>query len=151
MALDPIKVELSKFEHLEILRQEVEQREAELKETEKSVRAILWENERLKYLQSLHPTFAQLAAPNAGAGQLKQLQELREVLGAALAAAQDALKVLEAEMKGQRPPPSPPRKQLSAVPLAPKAPGAPLGAAPRNRFDVGDPFRAQRPGGEAKS
>ena len=151
MAMDPIKVELSKFEHLEILRQEVEQREAELKETEKSVRAILWENERLKYLQSLHPTFAQLVAPNAGAGQLKQLQELREVLGAALVAAQDALKILEVEMKGQRPPASPPRKQLSAVPLPPKAPGASLGAAPRNRFDVGDPFRAQRPGGEPKT
>lgn len=133
MALEPINIQLSKFEQIEVLRQEIELREEELKETEKSIRVVLWEFERIKYLSTVHPLFKQLPQP-AEAASLPQLQANREALGQAIEALKTALATLENETKGMQPPPT--RAGL---------PGA--AAAPRKKFDSFDDFRSRNPGG----
>jgi len=83
MPLPPIQIQLTKFENIEILRQEIELREEELKQTEKYIRGILWEVERQKYLQTVHPLFQQLQTP-AEAANLPQFHSNREALAAAV-------------------------------------------------------------------
>lgn len=135
MALEPINIQLSKFEQIEVLRQEIELRGEELKETEKSIRAVLWEIERIKYLSTVHPLFRQLPQP-AEAANLPQLQANREALGQAIEALKVSLTALEGETKGMQPPPA--RAGM---------PGAGAGAAPRKKFDSFDDFRTRNPGG----
>jgi len=141
MAAPPIAVQLTKFEQLEILRTEVKEREEELKQNEKQIRSLLYEVERIRYLQTLHPLFQQLRAP-AELQQLPQLQQQRELLADALRVLTGAITQLEAETAGMTPPPSTQR---------PAAPGAAGAAGARRRFDSFDDFRANRPAGDAGS
>jgi hypothetical protein len=132
MALPPIQVSLTKFEQIEILRAEIDLREKELHETDKQIRKIMFENERQKYLQGIHPAFQQLSPPE-GMEQLAQLNLNRETLGTACEALRAALGALEAETGG----PSAPRAQ-AASPAA----GA---ASRRPKFDSFEKFGQNKP------
>lgn len=152
MALPPIQVQLSKFEQIEILRQEIELREEEFKQTEKYIRTIMWEVERQKYLQSIHPLFQQLQPP-AEAASLVQFAANREALQSAIDVMKAQLLALEAETRGQ----AAPAGLRASMPQRPGAPGAAAGAAggipgaPKRKFDNFDDFRTQRPGGPPKA
>ncbi|HYG74352.1 MAG TPA: hypothetical protein VEK08_05040 [Planctomycetota bacterium] len=130
MPAAPISVQLSKFEHIEILRSEIEAREEELKQTERQIREILWELERQQYLQSLHPLFQKLEAPK-DAANLQQLNGMRDALTDAIQIMKHSLAALEAETAGQSAPPS---RGLSRAAAAP-GPAAPAPPGPRRKFD----------------
>jgi hypothetical protein len=144
MALPPIHLQLSKFEQIEILRAEIELREGELKQAEKQIRDTLYELERQRYLQSVHPIFSQLPPPEQAAN-LTQFNANREALGEAIQAMQTTLGALEAETAGQVAPPS---RGLN-TPRPGTAPGTGAGALPprRPKFDSFDDFRANKGGG----
>ncbi|MCY3022572.1 MAG: hypothetical protein NTW87_26630 [Planctomycetota bacterium] len=135
MSLPPLAVQLSKFEQIEILRLEIEAREEELHQLERRIRETLFEIERQRYLQTLHPLFQQLQPP-PDAAQLPQLNARRDALGEALKTMQASLAALERETAGQARPPSAPRG----------GPNASL-SGPRRRFDSFEDFRANRPPG----
>ncbi len=97
MGLDPISVSLTKFQQLEILRQEEEDRAKEMAEVEKRIRNILWEMERLKYLQRVHPHYMSVKPPEE-ASALADLEKYRQSLGGALAAIKIAIQALEKEL-----------------------------------------------------
>jgi hypothetical protein len=76
MSLQPIQVALGPYEKLEILREEKENLDKHLKAVERSIRDILREVERQKYLQSIAKYYRSLQQPE-GVARLKQLEELR--------------------------------------------------------------------------
>jgi chromosome segregation ATPase len=131
MPAPPITVQLTKFEHLEILRAEIETREGELKQLERQVREILFEMERQKYLQTVHAVFRELRPP-ADAVNLPQLQARRETVTEAVQALQATVANLERETAGQVP-----------TGTARPATGAP-GARPGRKFDSFEDFKANR-------
>ena len=140
MALPPIQIQLSKFEQLEIVRAEIELREKELKQTEKSIREVLFEVERQRYLQTIHPIFSQLPPPEQAAN-LPQLHANREALAAAIEAMQAAVKALEGATAGQTAPPSRGlgalrQQQAGAGGSAAGAPAAATAAPRRAKFDT---------------
>jgi len=144
MALPPIAVQLSKFEQLEIVRQEIEARETELKHVEKQIRDCMFELERQRFLQTLHPIFQQMTKPEQAA-HLPQLNANRESLSGAIQSMQGALAALEGETAGQHAPPSRnPGLQRAGPGAAPAA-----GAAPRRaKFDSFEDFRAAKGPGQ---
>lgn len=132
MPAPPITVQLSEFQQLEILRLELAAREEELHQTEAKIREVLFELERLKYLQGLNQLYQKQPQPQEAAN-LSQMQARREALRDALDALQAALSALEKETVGQ----------------TPHARGAGLGApatsaGPKRRFDSFDDFKASR-------
>lgn len=137
MALPPIQISLTNFEQLEILRDEIETRTEELKETEKQIRAALYDKARIEYLRSQHPIFQQLEEPPALA-QLDQYQAYRDALSEAIGRMRESLKALEAETRGQQAPPG------TQAPSA--RPGIPPPAAGRRaaKFDDFDAFKNAR-------
>ncbi len=141
MASPPIAITLSKFEQLEILRAEIELREGELKQVEKQIRDCMFELERQRFLQTIHPVFAQLAPPEQAAN-LPQLHANRETLADAVRTMQAMMTQLESETAGQSAPAS--RNPGLQRPGAP----APAAGAPRRaKFDSFEDFRATKPGG----
>ena len=104
MALPPITVELTVFAKIEILRQEIEKRKEELKETEKTIRQVMTELERQKYLKSLHALFQQIEDPPQAA-QLNDYVAYRDAVSEAVAIMQQTLTQLETETKGATPSP----------------------------------------------
>jgi len=151
MALPPIQVQLSPFEQLEILRQEVGLREEEFKETEKYIRQLQFEVERQNYLKSIHPLFQQLQAP-AEAANMPQLLANREALAVAIDTMKAALAALEAATKGKAVPPGA-RTALPGRPGAPQVPGVPglAGVPKRAKFESFDDFRIQKPPGPPRT
>jgi hypothetical protein len=141
MPLPPITVQLSKFEQLEIVRQEIEARETELKHIEKQIRDCMFELERQRYLQTIHPIFQQLAKPEQAAHR-PQLHAGREAVAGAIQNMQAALAALEAETAGQNAPPSrnPGLQRPTGVGSGQQAAAAPR----RAKFDSFDDFRAAR-------
>src|SRR5258708_618497 len=134
MALPTISVQLSKFEHIEILREEIEAREKELQESERKIREILWASEKQRYLKSLHPFFLTALQDSPEAAQIPQLHIRREALFQALEIMRAQLAQVEAETAGQTAPPSQgaPQKKLSELQAqGPK----------KNRFDSFDDFK----------
>ena len=102
----------------------------------------MFELERQRFLQTIHPVFAQLAPPEQSAN-LPQLHANRETLSDAIRSMQAVMTQLEGETVGQAAPPS--RNPGLQRPGAP-APAA--GAAPRRaKFDSFEDFRATKPGG----
>jgi len=151
MALPPIQVQLSPFEQLEILRQEVELRGEELKETEKYIRQLQFEVERQNYLKSIHPLFQQLQAP-AEAANMPQLLANREALAGAIDTMKAALASLELAAKGRAVSPGvrPTMPTRPGVPPLPSAPGL-AGVPKRAKFDSFDDFRMQKPPGPPRT
>lgn len=141
MPLAPISIQLSNFQQIEILRDQIEQFEEELKKTESRIRDVLYQVEKQRYLRTVHSIFQQLAdAPDSQA--LPELHVTREALADALDVMKTSLASLEATSG-----PTPPR---SAPPLQRPIPTRTAGVAPqaqpsnpnaqnplrRNRFDA---------------
>jgi hypothetical protein len=142
MALPPIQLQLSKFEQIEILRAEIELREGELKQVEKQIRDTVYEIERQKYLQSVHPIFNQLPPPEQ-VNNLPQFNANRDALAEAILAMQTTLAALESETAGQAAPPS----RAPGVNRPGTNPAAAAGVPRRAKFDSFDDFRANKTGG----
>ena len=138
MAAPPITVQLTKFEQIEILRAEIGSREEEMRKTESQIREVLFEIERQKYLQTLHPLFAKLQPPQDVAN-LPHLQTYRETLRGAIQIMEAALAALEKETAGQMPPGGRGQNRPGV--------GAAGAAGPRRKFDSFDDFRANKPPG----
>lgn len=142
MPAQPISVQLSKFEHIEILRTEIDARQEELKKTEHQIRETLYEIERQRYLQMLHPLF-QTMTPPAEAANLPQYNAHRDALVEAIQAMENTLTALQAETAGQT---APPTRGLSRPGASGANPAAGT-SAPRRKFDSFDDFRSNRAGG----
>jgi len=141
MNLAPITVELSNFAQIEILRDQIEQFEEELKKTEVKIREILYEEAKQRYLRSVHSIFQHGQAP-ASSKEFPELNAMREALAGALEALKAALASLEA-VSGPVParPALPQRPALSRSGVNPQSPSPsamPNVANPlrRNRFDT---------------
>ena len=114
MALPPITVQLTNFQQIEILRDQIEQFEEELKKTESRIRDLLYEQEKQHYLRTVHAIFQH--APGAqGTEALPEMHGTREALAGALEAMKAVLANLEASSGPlpPRPAPSTPRMQTS--------------------------------------
>ncbi|MGD0091962.1 MAG: cell division protein FtsA [Planctomycetota bacterium] len=136
MPVPPMTIELTTFEQLEIVRTEVEARDEELRQVESKIRTALFEAERLKYLQVLHPSYLELPQP-PDVANVPQLEARREVLRQTLVTLRAALSALEKETAGQVAPA--PRGKTRVVTGAGAAtPGQ------RRKFDSFDDFRANR-------
>ena len=174
-----ITVSLSKYAHIEILRAEIGKLTNDLKELEVQIRNILLEEERQRYLQTVHSIFLHLQPP-AGAQEMPQILIRRNQIFEALQALQAALTALEAEtaaaahavptgggpqsravpsagMSAPRPAisalsasASPPRPAVSANSSATHPAVQAPGGPKRSRFDSFDEFRGD-PSGGAKS
>lgn len=106
MGAEPIRVELTRYQQLEILRLEEEDRAKELVEIEKRIREALWEMERVRFLQRIHPHFQLLKIPEAAA-QVPQLEQYRQSLVQALETLKANIQALEKELGSKGTPPSP--------------------------------------------
>jgi len=138
MPAPPITIQLSKFEQIEILRLEIEEREEELRQTEIKIRNVLFDVERLKFLKGLHAIYQKQPQPQEAAN-LPALHAQRDALRDALDVLQEALSALRRETAGQAPPPG-----RGAGPARPGSnPAAPT-SGPRRKFDTFDDFRANR-------
>ena len=127
MASEPIKVELTVFNHLQILRDEMEARTEELAKLEARMREIQFEVERIRYLGTIDPLLAQVEGP-PGHEEYPKLEERRQGLVRAIAAVKANLQVVETET-GSAPAAG---KQPSLAELRAQKPGA----AKRSRFDT---------------
>ena len=152
MPLPPLTHQLSTFEQIEILRNEIEQFEEELKKTESRIRDVLYQIEKQRFLTTVHPIF-QHTQSVAEAQALPELNNTRETLASGLEAMQQALASLEAASGGapirvpqSRPAPIPTRspsvapaypQQAQPSYSSPGQQGQPGGAPVRkNRFDA---------------
>ncbi len=139
MPLPPIVHQLSNFEQIEILRNEIEQFEEELKKTESRIRDVLYQIEKQRFLQTVHPVFKHSPIV-AESEALPEMNETRETLAGAL----DSMRAALAELEGisgpvpQRPPQRPNAPPLQRPPSM-QAPAAAPAANPgirKNRFDA---------------
>lgn len=112
MNLAPITVQLSNFQQIEILRDQIEQFEEELKKTEVKIREVMYEDEKQRYLRSVHSIFHH-SPPPAGTQELPELNRMREALANALEALKAALQNLEATSGPV--PPRPPQPQRPPI------------------------------------
>lgn len=148
MSLTPITVQLSNFQQIEILRDQIEQFEEDLKKTESKIRTAVYEEEKRRYLRSVHPIFQHSPEPE-GSRELPEMQRMREALAGALESLKAALANLEA-VSGPVPQRQPqvqtqqrpmPTRAPSVLPNAAQTSGlhqsSPNIASPirRNRFD----------------
>jgi hypothetical protein len=84
MGLEPISVELTDFNKLELLREEEERLTAELADVERDIREALLQAARRDYLMSLSPYYAAKAQEGADASKLKELQSRRQLIHGAV-------------------------------------------------------------------
>lgn len=142
MPLPPLTHQLSNFEQIEILRNEIEQFEEELKKTESRIRDALYQIEKQRFLTTVHPVF-QNGPVSAETEALPEMHTTRETLANALEAMKGALTDLEAvsgpvaPRTAQRPAPMPPRAGGAFPP--PSSPSHPQPGSPlprKNRFDA---------------
>jgi hypothetical protein len=146
MPLQPLTHSLSNFEQIEILRNEIEQFEEELKKSESHIRTVLYEIEKQRFLMTVHPVFQNgQIIPESDA--LPEMYTLRETVASALEAMKRTLAELEAASGGapvrvpqQRPAQMPPRSPSLAPPhhQAPQQAQPQTGNPPlrKNRFDA---------------
>jgi hypothetical protein len=86
MGLEPIGVELTDFNKLELLRDEEERLSEELAGLEKSIRAAQTAVAEREYLASLSPYYSQASAEEAAAPRLPEMNSQRELVAGALEA-----------------------------------------------------------------
>lgn len=96
MSSENIQVSLGPFERLEILREERKTLTEQLARVEVSIRNILFEVARQKYLQGLAPHYRVLQPPE-GVHRLEQLEQLRTSVRQALEAIEKVFPALETE------------------------------------------------------
>ena len=93
MSPEKIQVQLGPYDQLEILREEQKLLGEQLAKVERSIRDILLEVERQKYLQSLSAHYRMLQQPE-GVHRIEQLEQLRgSIQGAIVAIDQEFSKV----------------------------------------------------------
>ncbi|HTL54013.1 MAG TPA: hypothetical protein VL860_15680 [Planctomycetota bacterium] len=130
MSQEPIKVELTVFNQLQILRDELEARTAELAHLEGKMREIQFEIERIRYLGTIDPMLAQVEPPKEYA-EFPKMEERRQSLYRAVAALKANLQVAETETGGAAGGSAGQRQPSLAELRAQKPP-----AAKRSRFDT---------------
>lgn len=133
-ANEPIRVELSPFEKLQILRDQEEDRKKELTEVEVQIREKLAQIETQRYLETLSPYYASnRAADLPSAEDIQTLEQRRTQLG-------DLLKTIETMI------PEVMKAAEGKAPAATAQPGAsqPAGPARRAKFDSFDDFKQQQ-------
>ena len=131
-ALEKIAVELSPFEKLQILRQELEDRQKEKTEIEAEIRAKLQLIETQRYLESLSPYYA--ANPQEGLPSREEVEALetrRIQLHELVQNIEATIPVLLDNSKG-------------SPPAAAPAPATPAGPARKVKFDSFDDFRTAK-------
>jgi hypothetical protein len=128
LAIEPIKVELTVFNQLQILRDEMEARSEELAHIETRMKEVQFEIERIRYLGTIDPLLAQIEPPKEYAEYAK-MEEHRQSLYRALAALKANLQVVETETGTTG---STGAKQPSLADLRAQKPAA----AKRSRFDT---------------
>lgn len=99
MSPEKIQVQLGPFDHLEILRDEQKLLAEHLAKVERSIRDILLELERQKYLQGLSAHYRMLQQPE-GVHRIEQLEQLRASIQQALAAVEQEFPKVEAAAGG---------------------------------------------------
>ena len=149
MPLPPLTHSLSNFEQIEILRNEIEQFEEELKKSESHIRTILYQLEKQRFLTTVHPVFQNgQIVPESDA--LPEMYTLRETLASALDAMKRTLSELEAASGGaplRVPPPRPMQMPARSPVSSPAYPAAQPSSSPaqpqsgnpalrKNRFDA---------------
>ncbi|MFH1377522.1 MAG: hypothetical protein ABIH86_02070 [Planctomycetota bacterium] len=140
MTDNPIHVEFTIFNQIELLRQEVEKREEELRSVESSIRDILFELEKIRYLQSLDAFYhnqKNVAYP-ANYESFPDLEQRRTDLVRVIATLKQTLEIVSQQTSGARP-----VKPSGAPDSGTKSPSAPPGGAKRG-FDDFDTFRQRR-------
>ncbi len=109
MGLEPISVELTDFNKLELLRDEAESLAEKLAEVEKSVRDAMLDAARREFLMSLSPYYASVPAGEVDVAKLQELESQRQLIGS-------ALEVVEAQYQQFE-------QALGAAPQGEKKPG----------------------------
>lgn len=138
MALDPNRVELTKFEQLEILRHEEETLTEKSRETERAIADIQYQVARLRYLQSVDPYY-HLLPPPEGLKQLPEWEKMRRDVTRALEAVRTQISLLEADASVKAgPPPGTPRPRVSSESPRPSNRRPPAEGPPgrRPRFEL---------------
>ncbi|MGH7146123.1 MAG: hypothetical protein ACREJ2_18575 [Planctomycetota bacterium] len=129
MAVEPIKVELTVFNHLQILRDELEARLDELAKLETRMKEVQFQLERIRYLGTIDPMLAQVEPPE-GYAEYAKWEERRQQLYRAIAALKANQQVAETETGSQAQAAAPRQPSLAEL-RAQKPP-----AAKRSRFDT---------------
>lgn len=128
LAVEPIKFDLTVFNHLQILRDEIEARSEELAHLETRMKEVQFEIERIRYLGTIDPMLAQIEPPKEYA-EYPKMEEHRQALYRALAALKANLQVVETETGSAG---ATAAKQPSLSELRAQKPPA----AKRSRFDT---------------
>ncbi len=133
MGLEPISVELTDFNKLELLREEAERLGEELAEVEKSIRDIMLAAEKRAFLISLASYYGKLKEGAAeDAAKLQELDSRRQLTHAALQVVKSHAAQTEQNLGA------------SAPPGATKAARAPRGSSRSSGFESFDDFRQSR-------
>ncbi len=105
MAADPIKIELSAFEKLQILRTEMDERTEEKEKLEGVIKSLLFEIEQASYLKSINPAYEKIDTSEREE-KLKTLESRRTELESILDSLNKTLPEVEAMARGKKPAPS---------------------------------------------
>lgn len=136
MPLDPIKIELTGYNKIQILRKQLEERTREFEEIESSIKEVLIYINEIEYLKSLSPAYAGLDGKEQ-IEQVKALEARRSELNDLVKHIENTLPLIEQEIKksgGVAPvksaaPRSIQRNTLGGAPK-PAAPAAPAANPP---------------------
>lgn len=104
MAAETIKIELSVFEKLQIIRTEQEERTEEKEKLEGVIKSLLFEIEQASYLKSINPAYEKIDTSEQEQ-KLATLESRREELDSILESLNKALPELEAMARGKKPAP----------------------------------------------
>jgi hypothetical protein len=140
VGLEPIRVELTDFLKLELLRDEEESLAEELTAVEKQIRELWIKALEREYLKSLAPYYAQRSAEGDEGGRAEQLEHQRALIHQAL----EIVRAQHAQFE----------ETLGASAAGPGARGparrgAQTAGGKRSRFDSFDDFRQKQDQGTA--
>jgi len=138
MALDPISVELTDFQKLEILREEEERLAEELADVEQQLRDRLLTAARRQYLMSLSPYYAAATGEEPGPAP-GELEARREMVGATLATVETQRQQYETALGVPA--------ARAGRPAARRGGAASSGTARKGRFENFEDFRQSQPSG----
>lgn len=132
-ALEPIRVELSPFQKLKILRDQFEERQEELEKTEALIRDAYLEIETQRYLESLGPYYASNRPTDLPTAEtITAMEQQRAQLAQLIATIEATIPVMMQTAEGKGPAP------------AAAAPSQPAGPARKVKFDSFDDFKQKK-------
>lgn len=133
-AVEPIKLQLTAFEKLQILRDQLEDRQQELEEVESNIKDMLSLSEKQRYLEGLSPFYAANPVPDLpSAEQIQALEQHRAQLVQLIKTIEDTI---PATMDAAN--------QKGGGQAAPSAPSKAAGPARKVKFDSFEDFAAGR-------